>query len=480
MKTKTARYVGFDLGGDHHEVRVCDETGKEVHGFVMPRGRSGWERLRQEVESTAPEGAGVAYLVEAAQNFWPEVVHPLKAAGEEVYLLCPTKCSDLRRFYRRHTKTDPIDALATARVGLNDPGLQPAWVGTSEQESLKRLCRLSWKLSQEIRNRKRRFSTLVEMVYPGIKRVWKNRYCASARLFYRRYLDPSRARRIGRKRLGEMLRRRAWGKFSAEAEETLWAVIQNAPELRFGYDDLQLEVRCELDLLDSLEKHVEELKERIDELYCEVDRERLLESVPGIGCYLAACFTSVIGDIERWRNADCLVAASGLIPRKKASSGREVANQQLTKQGNPQFRCWLYVAAELVRHYDPELQAFFLRLRRRGLHHKAAICAVATKLLRRIYAVLRDRVEYRRVAEERIQNREKLVRTSVSEVAQALLKDEADSASRNEEYAAQPAVATLARERSPGVRKLPVRGSAKKRLPEKPQESNLGSNRCPS
>ena len=357
--------------------------------------------------------------------------------------------------------------------------VEPVWVGTAEQESLKRLCRLSWKLSQEIRNRKRRFATLVEMVYPGIKRVWKNRYCASARLFYRRYLDPSRARRIGRKRLGHMLRRRAWGKFSAEAEERLWAVIQNAPELRFGYDDLQLEVRCELDLLDSLEKRLEELKERIEELYCEVDPERLVESVPGIGCYLAACFTSVIGDIERWRNADCLVAASGLIPRKKASSGREVGNQQLTKQGNPQLRCWLYVAAELVRHYDPELQAFFRRLRRRGLHHKAAICAVATKLLRRVYAVLRDRVVYQRVAEQQIQNREKLVRASVSEVAQALLKDEADSASRAEEYAATPAVASPGLDRPRGARKLKVRGSAKNRLSGKSQEGNLGVNRHP-
>lgn len=247
--TKTARYVGFDFGGDQHDLRVCDETGKEVHGFVMPRGRSGWERLGQEIRSTTPAGARVAYLVEAAQNFWPEVVHPLKAAGEEVYLLCPTKCFDLRRFYRRHTKSDPIDALATARVGLNDRDLRPVWVGTPEQESLRRLCRLSWKLSQEIRDHKRRFATLVEMVYPGIKRVWKNRYCASARLFYRRYLDPSRARRLGRKRLGEMLRRRAWGKFSAAAEETLWMVIQNAPELRFRYDDLQLEVCCELDHL---------------------------------------------------------------------------------------------------------------------------------------------------------------------------------------------------------------------------------------
>jgi hypothetical protein len=182
---------------------------------------------------------------------------------------------------------------------------------------------------------------LLEMVLPGIGEVWKNRYCASARLFYRRCLDPARARRLGRKRLGEILRRRAWGKFSEETLGKLWTVIENA-------------------------------------------------------------------------------------------------SQRLTKQGDPMLRSWLYVGAELVRHYDPELQAFYLRLTRRGLHHKAAICAVATKLLRRIYAVLRDGVDYRVLASEKIHNTEKPVRMSVHEVAQALLKDHADSASPREGYALQP------------------------------------------
>jgi len=397
-------YVGFDLGGQRHEVVVCDQGGEVVHKFGMPRGQRGWERLRREVGSVVPSGRRVLYLVEAAQNFWQEVVHPLKTAGEDVYLLNPTKCSDLRKFYRRHTKTDPIDALATARVGLSDRNLVPVWVGTPEQGSLRRLCRLSWKLGEEIRNHKRRISTQLEMVLPGSGKVWTNRYCGSARLFYRRYLDPARARRVGHKRLEAMLRRRAWGKFKPQTMERLWAVIENAPALRFRRDDLLLEVQCELDGLEATEKRKQMLNERIDELYSEVDPARRLESVPGLGPVLAAGITSAIGDVSRWRNANRLVAASGLVPRKRASSGHEKANQPLTKQGDPQLRCWLYVAAEIARHYDPELRAFYLRLTRRGLHHKAAICALGAKLLRRFHALLRDQVDYRVTGDQELQD----------------------------------------------------------------------------
>lgn len=424
-----AWYVGFDLGSKRHEVVICNERGEPVRQFGMPRGQRGWERLRREVGSVVPPGMRVRYMVEAAQNFWQEVVHPLKTAGEEVYLLSPTKCSDLRKFYRKHTKTDAIDALATARVGLSDRNLVPVWVGTPEQGSLRRLCRLSWKLSEEMRNQKRRIATQLEMVLPGIGTVWRNRYCGSAKLFYRRYLDPARARRVGRKRLEAMLRRRAWGKFSSQTMEKLWAVIENAPALRLRRDDLLLEIQCELDGLEATEKRQRALNERIDELYSEVDPARRLESTRGLGPVFAAAITSAIGDVSRWRNANRLVAASGLVPRKKASSGREKANQPLTKQGDPQLRCWLYVAAEIARQYDPELRAFYLRLTRRGLHHKAAICALGAKLLRRFYALLRDQVDYRVTGEAAIQNAKKPIRASVHEVAERLLKDEPEAAS---------------------------------------------------
>ncbi len=421
--------VGLDLGSHGHEVVVCNEQGERVRRFPIGRGRGGHEQLQREVSEILAGGGRAEYVVEAAQNLWQEIIHPLHAAGERVYLVDPTKCSDLRKFYSRHTKTDTIDAEATARLPLTDRALRPVWVGTPEQESLRRLCRLSWKLTEQMCNQKRRLSTMLEMVLPGIREVWKNNYCGSARLFYHRYLDPQRARRLGPKRLGQILRRRAYGKFPAKAEEKLWAVIHNAPVLRYRYDDLMLEVQCELDLLEDLERRQQMLRERIAELYGEVDPAHRLEHVPGLGYFLAAALTSAIGDVRRWGSVDSLVAASGMVPRKKASSGHEKANQPLTKRGDPQLRCWLYVSAEIVRHYDPELQVFFLRLRRRGLHHKAAICAVAAKLLRRLYAVLRDQSEYRAAAQDRIRSGKKPIRESVHEVAEELLKDKPEAAS---------------------------------------------------
>ena len=120
------------------------------------------------------------------------------------------------------------------------------------------------------------------------------------------------------------------------------------------------------------------------------------------------------------------------MPRKRRTGQQDKPNQPLTKHGHAQLRCWLYVASEVARHYDPELQAYYKRLRGKGKHHKQAICALAAKLLRRIHSVLKKGVDYHVLAIDRGKENEKPVRASVCEVAQALLNEGEDSASQQE------------------------------------------------
>jgi transposase len=200
-------------------------------------------------------------------------------------------------------------------------------------------------------------------------------------------------------------------------------VIANAPELAIAYDDLQRSVNLDLDLLEAEERAQQELRERIAELYGEVDPDTRLATIPGLGEFLAAAITAFIAEPGRFRNADEVVALSGLCPRKRSSAGSDTANQPLTKHGDPTLRSCLYVAAEIARHYDPELRAFHARLRARGKHYKQASCALAAKILRRCWAVLREERAYvvaHRATLELDKQEGKTIRESVHEVAERL------------------------------------------------------------
>jgi transposase len=431
--------VGVDLGGKFHEAQVTTESGERLgRSFRVGRGQQALVDLAAGVEAVAGSEAEPVYTIEATQDFWLELVHPLMRQGHRVHLVSPSKSSGLRAFYRRHTKTDAIDAESLARLPLVDPDLRVAWVSDPRVDAMRRLARQAWQLRERMSARKRRIISRVLVVYPGFESVFTNRYCGAARLFYGRYLDPAKARRLGRQRLGMLLRKRAWGKFDDAKADRLWAVVQNAPVLDVSYEDLQLIVNQDLALLEAQERSQEALRERLAELYSEVDPEQRLLTIPGLGEFLAATITAFIGEAERGRTSDQVVAHSGLCPRKKSSAGSDTPNQPLTKHGDPTMRSCLYVAAEVARHYDPELQAFYLRLTKRGKHHKVAICALASKILRRCVAILREdrpyEVEHATYLIRKQTNEGKKVRESVSEVAK-LLNDSGEPTSLHEAYA---------------------------------------------
>lgn len=417
-------YVGVDLGGRFHQVQVTAADGSRLGAsFRIGRGRAGLADLRQGVRAAVGDQVEAIYTIEATQNYWQELVHPLRRSGATVYLVSPAKTTALRTFYRRHTKTDVIDAGATSRLPTVDPALHPVVAGDERFEALRRLVRQSWQLREAMANRKRRIMSRVLLVYPGYDEVFRDRYCGASLLFCRRYLDPAKARRLGCARLAVLLRKRALGKFDAARAARLWAVIENAPELAIAYEDLQRSVNLDLDLLEAEERAQQALRERIAELYGEVDPETRLTTLPGLGEFLAAAITAFIAEPGRFRNADELVALSGLCPRKKSSAGSDTANQPLTKHGDPTLRSCLYVAAEIARQYDPELRAFHARLRARGKHHKQATCALAAKLLRRCWAVLQSKRPYvveHHAALEQAKQAGKTIRASVHEVAERL------------------------------------------------------------
>ena len=382
-------YVGVDLAKRFHQVAAVDQEQRTVcEPFTIGRGREGLDEMLSRLRFVCRDPGALVVTIEATSDWWWETSWALIGQGCEVYLAHPKKSHDLRRFYAVHTKTDVTDAEALARMPLVDTSLRQLWRPTPEQHSLLRLCRQRWKTRCRIADLKRRTSHLSEIVVPGLDRVMPVRYSKSARVFLRRYLAPEKARRLGKKRLGQVLRRAAWGKLSDEKLDRLWACIENAPSLGLLSDDLQLEIGVQLDELEALENQVATLDARITELYGEVDPgQRLLEQ-PGLGPYLAAAVTAAIGDVRRFPSSKALISYAGLAPRVKSSAGVSKSGQGITKHGSPYLRAWLFVAAENARMYDSELKAYYRAMRKRDKHHLVAVCATAARLLEKAYVML--------------------------------------------------------------------------------------------
>ena len=65
------------------------------------------------------------------------------------------------------------------------------------------------------------------------------------------------------------------------------------------------------------------------------------------------------------------------------------------KSGSDRVKRALYIAADVARKIDPDLASVYWRLMvKKGHHHKQALCAVATRLINRMYRVLKTGEPY--------------------------------------------------------------------------------------
>ena len=111
--------------------------------------------------------------------------------------------------------------------------------------------------------------------------------------------------------------------------------------------------------------------------------------------HFAPVLIGILHTPERFRSVRHLRGFSGLFPNRTASGGADKPGQRITQAGNDRIKRALILAADTARRVAPELAAVYHRLMTlRGHHHKQALCAVANRLVNRIFRVLRTGTPY--------------------------------------------------------------------------------------
>ena len=114
-----------------------------------------------------------------------------------------------------------------------------------------------------------------------------------------------------------------------------------------------------------------------------------------VGPHLAPVLIGVLQTPERFRSERHIRGFCGLFPNRSDSGGAERPGQRISQSGNNRIKCALILAADTARRIDPELAEVYWRLMTtKGHHHKQALCAVANRLVNRIFRVLRTGKPY--------------------------------------------------------------------------------------
>lgn len=108
---------------------------------------------------------------------------------------------------------------------------------------------------------------------------------------------------------------------------------------------------------------------------------RLLQTIPGIGPYIAASIIGEVQDMSRFPKAKHLIAYAGLDTKIRQSGKALNSTGKLTKRGSSYLRRSLFIGANIARQHDVQFKALYDKKRAEGRTYKEATVIVARKLL---------------------------------------------------------------------------------------------------
>ena len=313
--------------------------------------------------------------------------------------------ADLRRYYKRHAKSDRIDARVLARLPLINPEkLHHLLLADAKTLACQRSCKQLDHVGTQIVAIQNRVQAIDRFAWPGLEeQVFADPFAPAARWMRAHWYDPQRVLEAGAAKIREQWQ--ASGEAADSAGAWCEALVDLAAEVMALYGDenqylnfaqLQAEVCREQEWLTALEQQHQTLRKKIVRpLYRHIHPSRNLETLKGVGQDSAAVYASFIGEAERFSSTRVFRGWSGMVPDSAQSADSEAKGLHITQAGPDLIKKFAYLDAEIARRWDPQIAAIYYdQMTNKGKHHKQAVCACATHLLDRVLVVLREDKAY--------------------------------------------------------------------------------------
>jgi len=335
-----ARYVGLDAHSKHCVYVIQDEDGRPVGEGRVPTTLEGFLRMRARYE--LPDGARVA-LESGTMAFF--VARQLKQLGLDPVVIDAHEVRS--KALRPNQKSDRRDALELCEGLRRETYRSVVHVPPASIERLR-----------ETLGRRRHFVRVKTMQVNAVKRL---------------------LRAAGLQTLSRSLQvDSGW--------DRLLAAVSIDPSLHAFCIAHRAVWRCAQEQIAALE---DSLQEQQRPFQPDVDR---LQTVPGVGSIVALTVLAVFSDVGRFPTAKHAASYAGLVA-STFDSGERVQHGHITRRGSSELRSMLCEAAHHAWRPSNPLYPYFSSLCvRRG--YKMAIVAVAHRLCRIMYSMLRHGTEF--------------------------------------------------------------------------------------
>lgn len=410
----TTLFIGIDVSSRTNYVFALDFFGKKLLSFQVNNNLPGSEEVVSNILSCLKENnlTNLTIAMESTSFYSWHLANTLTTHQALVWFKPKVHCINPRVIcaYKKSfvdiDKTDPKDAFVIADFARVGKITTAPWNG-DQYIALQRLTRCRLHLMENISREKSyilsniflKFSELA--VLDKSENPFSNTFGATSLAVLTEYMSTEELANASIEDLVAFLVEKSKNRFSnAEATAKL---LQKAARDSYRldktlYDPLNATIAASLNCIKALEKEVKGLDKAIEKAIKRIDNHEFqcLLSIPGIGPILASGIISEIGDITKFNNQGCVAKYAGLTWRKKQSGNFTADNTFLTKTGNKYLRYYLLEAgASVIRNNSEYLDYYHKKYDEALVHkHKRALALTGRKLVRLIFALLRNNQLY--------------------------------------------------------------------------------------
>ncbi len=231
---------------------------------------------------------------------------------------------------------------------------------------------------------------LVGKIFPEFLIVMKNIDTKSALYLLEKYPFPEDMVRYGVKRLSKKLRTISRGRLGNERAQELVAVARNSVGIKEGRQSIRKRIQYSVRTIRDYDTRIDGIEDEMKQYLDRIDCSRSLMSIKGIKHVTVAGIIGEVGNFADFHSSDALEKLAGL-NLYEISSGKHKGQKRISKRGRSLLRKILYFASINVVKKGCIMHEYYQRLINRGKLKIKALIAVSRKLLRVMFALVRNK-----------------------------------------------------------------------------------------
>lgn len=379
-------YVGIDISKYKHDCFICNNDPGEVivDNFSFENNKKGFQQFLDLLKPY--DSSNVHIGLEATGHYGLNLKLFLEKNNYTFMEFNPLLIKEFKKSLSlRKTKTDKIDTKVICQKLMSVP-YKPNSKLFYHKYGLKSLSRLRDTLVKQRSKYMVQLTNVLDIIFPEFKSFFNNRFSVTSLYLLSKYRT---AEKMAKMRDFETASKLSRGSFTYVKFTKLKELAKNT--VGESTKTFEIELDTILNLYNEIDSKINSLDKQISTIIKELNPPTL--SIPGIGELTTAVIISEFGDFSKFSNSSQLLSFAGLEP-SIYQSGTMLAYGKMVKRGSGYLRGALMNISNVVIKYNPTLYDYYLKKRSEGKCHRVALSHVCKKLLRIIYKLETQNIQF--------------------------------------------------------------------------------------